>query len=113
MITPQKVIQSIDQTPVAAPKPQAREGPADRRAPHGDRQEIVTTEPMMTACQADIRSTGSSTSSSTMGISAMSVLPQVEWAGLSDWVNAGRASASTEITPHAGQSGIIANDRLI
>src|SRR6185437_1001683 len=113
MITPQKVIQSIDQTPVAAPTPHARRVPPTG-APHTvTARTIVTTDPMMTACQADIRSTGSSTSSSTMGISAISVLPQVEWAGLSDWINAGTASASTEITPHTGQSGIVANDRLI
>jgi hypothetical protein len=107
MITPQNVIQSIDQKPVPAPTPQA-----PRASPTGVlhtviARMIVTTVPMITACQADIFSTGSRISSSTMGTSAMSVLPSVECAGLSGWTNEGRASASTEITPPAGKPGTV------
>ena len=38
----------------------------------------MTTAPMITACQADIRITGSKISSKTIGMSATSVLPNVE-----------------------------------
>src|SRR5690348_16931345 len=113
MITPQNVIQSIDQMPVPAPTPHAPNVPPTG-APHTvTARTIVTTDPMITACHADIFITGSSTSRSTMGISAMSVLPQVVCAGSSDWTNEGKASASTEITPPREKPGIIANDRLI
>ena len=108
MITPQKVIQSIDQMPVPAPTPHAANVPPTGAFHTVIARMIVTTDPMMTACQADIRSTGSSTSRSTMGISAMSVLPSVECAGLSDWTNEGRASASIEITPPTGKPDITA-----
>jgi hypothetical protein len=94
MITPQKVIQSIDHMPVAAPTPHAAKVPPTG-APHTVMARmIVTTAPMITACHADIRITGSNTSSSTIGISAISVLPSVECAGSSDWTNEGSASAS-------------------
>src|SRR5581483_6694554 len=86
MITPQNVIQSIDQKPVPAPSPHAA-NVSLAGVPHTvAARMIVTTAPIVTACHADIRMTGSKTSSSTIGISAMSVLPSVECAGLSDWV---------------------------
>src|SRR5579875_2237378 len=94
MTTPQKVIQSIDQNPVPAPTPQApKASPAG--APHtAMARMIVTRAPMMTACHADIRSTGSRTSSSTIGTSATSVLPRVECAGFSGWTNDPAAAAA-------------------
>jgi hypothetical protein len=104
MITPQKVIQSIDQMPVPAPTPHAANVPPTGALHTMIARAIVTKEPMITACHADIRSTGSSTRRSTMGISAMSVLPNVECAGSSDWTNEGRASASIEITPPTGKA---------
>ena len=99
MITPQNVIQSIDQIPVAAPTPHAPKAPPAGASQTVIARMIVTTAPMMTACHADMRSTGRSTSSSTIGMSAMSVLPKVECAGSSDCTNEGSGSASMSIVP--------------
>src|SRR4051794_37466508 len=87
MITPQNTIQSTDQTPVAAPSPYAA-----RVSPNGAPQTatprmIVTTEPMITACHADIRSTASRKSSTATGTSASSVSPATEPSGSRTWLN--------------------------
>src|SRR6185437_1294425 len=99
MMTPQNVIQSIDQIPVPAPMAQVPKVP-----PIGELQTviarmIVTTEPMITARHADIRITGSSMSSKTIGMSATSVLPSVECAGLSDWMNDDPAASDRASAP--------------
>ncbi len=99
MITPQNVIQSIDQKPVPAPTPHAA-----KTSPAGAPQTVmarmmVTAAPMITARQADIRITGSSISSRTIGMSATSVLPNVEWAGLSDWLNGDPAASEPALVP--------------
>src|SRR5215472_11195686 len=87
MITPQNVIQSIDQMPVPAPTAHAPNVPPTGAPQTAIARMMVTTAPMITARHADIRITGSSIRSRTIGMSATSVLPSVEWAGLSDWVN--------------------------
>lgn len=79
--------QSIDQTPVPAPMPHAPKVSPTSALHKVTARMTVTTDPIITACHADIRRTGSS---STMGISAMGVLLHVESAGLSDWTNAGK-----------------------
>ena len=78
MITPQNVIQLIDQKPVPAPMPQAPNASPAGVLHTVIARMIVTTAPMVTACHADIFSTGSKMSSNTMGTSAISVLPSVE-----------------------------------
>src|ERR1051326_6413020 len=96
MITPQNVIQLIDQKPVPAPMPHAANAsPADALHTVIARM-IVMMAPIVTACHADIFSAGSTMSSTTMGTSAISVLPSVEWAGSSDWVNG--CAAASEVT---------------
>jgi hypothetical protein len=47
----------------------------------------VTAAPMTTACQADMRSTASRTSSAAIGISATSVPPSVECTGSRFWIS--------------------------
>src|SRR5438309_1023842 len=106
MITPQNVIQSIDQKPVPAPTPQAA-----NVLPTGEPQTViartmVTAAPMITARHADIRITGSSISSRTIGTSATSVLPSVECAGLSDWTNEDPLTAETRKTGVACTIGL-------
>jgi hypothetical protein len=83
MITPQNVIQSIDQTPVPAPMAQALKVLPVGTCHTVMARMIVTAAPMITACQADIRSAASRTSSTTIGTRATSVLPSVECAGFS------------------------------
>src|SRR5215469_14021107 len=93
MMTPQNVIQSMDQSPVPAPMPHAAKVPPTGAFQIVIAMTIVTTAPTVTACQADIRSTGSSTRSTMTGTSASSVLPSVEFVGSSDWTKEGSASA--------------------
>src|SRR5215471_3562628 len=99
MITPQNVIQSIDQMPVPAPMAHA-----PRVLPTGESQTViarmmVTTAPMITARHADIRITGSRIRSRTIGMSATSVLPSVECAGLSDWTSDDPAASDRALAP--------------
>jgi hypothetical protein len=76
----------MDQIPVAAPIPQAL-----NVSPAGAPQMVmammmVTTAPMITASHAVTRMTASSTSNKASGSSATSVLPRMEFSGLSCWV---------------------------
>jgi hypothetical protein len=68
---------------------------------------------MITARHADIRITGSSIRSSTIGTSATSVLPSVEWAGLSDWVNEDPLTAETRKTDVACTIGLRLRARVV
>jgi hypothetical protein len=81
MTTPQNVIQSMAHKPVPAPIAHTAIACLAGVCQMPIAMITVTTAPMITACQAGIRMPARSTSSSTIGTSAASVLPSVVCSG--------------------------------